>query len=693
MEQDFHPETDSIEWQRAFDLVANTNVSFFLTGEAGTGKTTFLRYVREHVGKRFIVLAPTGIAALTAGGETIHSFFGFPLEALGERPEYHIKQRRIDLLWKVDTIIIDEVSMLRCDLADAIDYVLRDILHSKLPFGGKQVVFVGDMFQLPPVVKKQKGSADAALLEDLYGSTDAYFYKAHVFSRMNLPKIQFKNVYRQHDERFRRMLNNIRFGNILDGELQELNKHVVPKESAPNPDDYTITISPLNKRVEKINDERLDALDGEAVTYEGVVDGEFVGEYPTPKELTLKVGAQVMFCVNEPSHFWVNGTIGIVTELGEKGIRIKLSNGNEYNVHPFSWEHFRQYYNPDTKRIDKELIGSYTQLPVKLAWAVTVHKSQGLTFHKLNIDLEQRMFVPGQFYVALSRITSLEGLTLTSPVLRDQINSNPDAIVFSRGYNNEQQILNELEDGKALYPYIRREDYDGACRMALSLVVEKIAQEKVREAALMAKKMFDMMVFDDCLLGQTADVPLMVEDGVSVQFLNAVLCLYGSRYDEGIAYANSVLGQRVCPEALYIKARCLQLLSRFGEADEANAVLISQVEGAGDDLDLKSCALVAAVNEQIGDPSLGFLQKIVRERVKYVPGYLRLRRTLLANNVQIPRIEEEGETPKMTEQINGLIDAFNRPDADEVALAALISEHIFDPAGKALRKLLLKIVI
>ncbi len=689
MEQNKYLDTSSTEWQEAFELIARTNVPFFLTGEAGTGKTTFLRFVRENVKKNFIVLAPTGIAALTAGGETIHSFFGFSLEAQGERPDYHMNKARINLVKKADTIIIDEVSMLRCDLTDAIDFVLRDLLHSRLPFGGKQVVFVGDMFQLPPVVKKQKDSADANLLKHLYGSTDAYFYKAHVFSRMNLPKIQFIKVHRQKDEDFRRILNNVRYGIIRDEDLRRLNEHVTPKALEAS-EDYSITVSPYNRSVERINDERLNALEGESVTYEGVVDGEFVNEFPTPKELTLKVGAQIMFCMNDiPMHRWVNGTIGIVTKLGEKTIRVKLSSEKEFDVLPVSWEHYKQYYNPDLKRIDKELVGSYTQLPVKLAWAVTVHKSQGLTFSKLNIDLEKRMSIPGQFYVALSRITALDGLTLTAPVLRDQINVNTDAVVFSKNYNNQQQIQDELESGKALYPFIRKEDYDGAGKAALALVVKKMTQGQLRDAALMAKRMFDLIIFDDCMMGQTTDVPLLAEEGTTVQFLNAVLCLYGERYDEGIAYANSVLGQRVCPEALYIKARCLQMLSRFDEADSVNAMLISQLESKGDGLDLKCCALVAAVNEHIGDPVLGFLQKIVAERKSYIPAYLLIRRFLHANQIEVARIEVDDVDDKENE----LIILFNQSNVDDDAFAARLSDHLFDPQGKALRKQLQKIVI
>ena len=273
----------TIQQKQAYDLIANTYTSFFLTGKAGSGKTTFLRRVQNEIKKNFVVLAPTGVAAILAGGQTIHSFFGFPLEALPLGSVGKINQERYSIIKKVDTIIIDEVSMVRCDIIDAIDATLRDCLHSNAPFGGKQIVFVGDLFQLEPVLV---GKTEKEVISDYYNTDKPFFFKAKVFSRMRMPSIEFKKIYRQDDETFLNILNNIRNGIVNDSELQVLNQRtnaVVPA------DDMVITLCSINKRADKINNEKLDAIDETSFTFEGKIVDEFdEKKVPVSKELTLK---------------------------------------------------------------------------------------------------------------------------------------------------------------------------------------------------------------------------------------------------------------------------------------------------------------------------------------------------------------------------------------------------------------------
>lgn len=617
------------EQKIAFDLIENTNCSFFLTGEAGTGKTTFLKRVQKEINKNFLVLAPTGLAALSAEGETIHSFFGFPLEALDSYPEYNLNKDKHIIIRKTDTIIIDEVSMVRCDIVDAIDYVLRTELKSNLPFAGKQIVFVGDMFQLPPVVKKN--SADARLIEYRYGTSDAFFHRANVFSRFTLPKIQFLKVYRQTDAGFKDLLNNIRYGRMTDSDIDILNGRV---READDDSDFSIELASRNTDVVKINNDHLRMLGGETKEYEGVVEGEFVSELPVPMKLTLKVGAQVMFCRNDtPMHRWVNGTIGVITALEQTGVKVKLADDKEIAVEPISWESYRQSFNVLTNKIEKTLVGSYKQLPLKLAWAITIHKSQGLTFDKLKLNLEHKMFLPGQLYVALSRVRTLEGLTIHGKVFRDDANQNAEVLAFADSYNNDTQIETELNDGKILYPLLRVNDYDAAAVATLGLVLEKIRKGTLRDAAMMAKKMFDIVIFDNCLMGVTKGFDLIPEDGNIANFLNALICLYSERYEEAVAFADRVLAKRVCREAMFIKARSLQMMARYEESDMVNSALIAIYDANSENMDGKLCALVASVNEKVGDPSFVYLQKILSMRPMYIPVIIRMRDYCRRNNI------------------------------------------------------------
>lgn len=283
-------DNDNYEQQLAYDLIANTNRCLFITGKAGTGKTTFIHRIQKEIQKNFIVLAPTGIAAIAAGGQTVHAFFGFPMEVIGPHTNLQVSFSNEELLWRIDTIIIDEASMLRSDMVDGMDRYLRLAFHNNMPFGGKQIIFVGDLFQLPPVVRK--GSVDEEMLCDLYGPGIPFFYKANVLKRMNLPKIEFQKIYRQADNTFVEVLNKMRVGEIGDKELNILNERVSANDDLA---DYSVILTGFNKKAERINEKRLNALEGDEVIYDGTKTDAFKSsDCPAPEHLRLKIGAQVI---------------------------------------------------------------------------------------------------------------------------------------------------------------------------------------------------------------------------------------------------------------------------------------------------------------------------------------------------------------------------------------------------------------
>ncbi len=614
-------DTQNKQQVMAFELIANTNSSFFLTGRAGTGKTTFLRKVQQMVDKQFITLAPTGVAAILAGGDTIHSFFGLPMDVCTPGTMGKMNEARIQTLLHTDTIIIDEVSMVRCDIVDAIDYTMRKTLRSMLPFGGKQVIFVGDMFQLPPVVKQ---GAERELMHDLYHTDDFFFYKADVIKRMRLVKIEFQKVYRQEDEDFLRILENVRLNKTTPENLMYLNGRVCQ----PTKDDgMVITLASLNKTADSLNQQRLSEIEAEEYTYEGTVTGKFEEKrFPVDMTLKLKVGAQVMFTRNDPQKRWVNGTIGTVTKLAKDEIQVTTDDGNTYVVPNCSWESYSYEYDREARKMKKEQTGTFTQYPLRLAWAITVHKSQGMTFDKMYLDLSRGMFAAGQLYVALSRVRSLNGLFLSRCIIPQYAHTSREVLSYANGYNDEQVINSEIESGKAVYQLLAHHDYDEAAKQYLLLVQKKAAEGDIKEAMQQAKRFLDTVICDDALFGCVSEIPteLKAADHWAPKFLVALLSLYTGKYEQALEYVDSVLAQHQCQEALYVKSRCLAKLERYAEADAVN-VLMGDVFDMSTP-DAKVLYSIAMLNEQhIGDPGLNLMQQLVAVRPKYDKAILSLR--------------------------------------------------------------------
>lgn len=621
---------ENTEQRKAFELVANTNACLFITGKAGTGKTTFVKRIQEEINKSFLVLAPTGIAAITVGGQTMHSFFGFPMEVIGPHTKIEMSYENQLLLERIDTIIVDEASMVRSDMVDGMDRCLRMVFHTHMPFGGKQVIFVGDLFQLPPVVIR--GSVDDDMLCDLYGKGTPFFYKANVLKRMNLPKIEFRKVYRQTDPSFISILNKIRVGSIQSEDLTLLNKHVC---STNDCSDYSVILTGYNNMAAKINDKKLNDIDEEVFVYKGEAEGIFRRyDYPAPESLKLKKGAQVIFCRNDHIHGCVNGTIAKIVFLDDDHIKVALENGNEFEVKKVTWENKEKKYNRETHQIQSEIIGTYTQYPLKLAWAITIHKSQGMSFDRMHFDLTRGIFAPGQAYVAISRMRTLDGLTLSNPIMPHHIIQDPEILAFARSFNDRKLIDDELETGKLIYQHLSKKDYDAAVKVCLEFVLSKIRKKEWRNAALLAKKMFDIMLNDQSLLGSTNNMTLIKECSMTCSFLNAILCLYGNKYKEAIGYADIVLRKKVCLEALFIKSRALYELERYEEADDVCYQILTETKKTDENkaVDMKQYLLEAKINEKIGNSNTAICKKLIALCPENILPYLLLRKDMFKHN-------------------------------------------------------------
>ncbi len=663
---------DNKQQVMAYELIANTNSSFFLTGRAGTGKTTFLRNVQKMVDKQFITLAPTGVAAILAGGDTIHSFFGLPMDVCIPGTMGKMSEARILTLIHTDTIIIDEVSMVRCDIIDAIDYTMRKTLRNSLPFGGKQIIFVGDMFQLPPVVKQ---GAEHDLMSDLYHTDDCFFYKADVIKRMRLVKIEFQKVYRQEDQYFLRILENVRLNKTTPENLMHLNERVCqPKKE----DGMVITLASLNKTADFLNQQRLAEIEAEEYTYEGTVTGKFEEKrFPVEMTLKLKVGAQVMFARNDQQKRWVNGTIGTVSKLTKDEIQVTTEHGT-FVVPNCSWESYSYEYDKEAKKMKKELMGTFTQFPLRLAWAITVHKSQGMTFDKMYLDLSRGMFAAGQLYVALSRVRSLNGLFLSRCIIPQYAHTSREVLAFANSYNNEQVINSEIESGKAVYQLLHHNDYDEAAKQYLMLVQKKVAEGDIKEAMQQAKRFLDTVICDDDLFGCIKEIPteLKTTDHWAPKFLVALLSLYAGDYEQALECADSVLAQHQCQEALYVKSRCLAKMERYQEADAVNVLMGDMFDMSTPDA--KVLYSIAMLNElHIGDPGLNLMQELIKARPKYNKGILSLRFLMKRKGLVLVKTSDDPRE---------LVDDFNSDLPEEEFSQKLVTAR--EKAPKAVEYLL-----
>ncbi|MFC1916670.1 AAA family ATPase [Chloroflexota bacterium] len=425
------------QFRRALEIMEDPDRNVFITGRAGTGKSTLLNYFRNTTKKKVVVLAPTGVAALNVKGQTIHSFFRFKP---GITPDRVRKLRSADdnnsIYHKLDIIVIDEVSMVRADLLDCVDRFLRlNGPKADKPFGGIQMAFIGDLYQLPPVVT----SGEKEVFQSLYRTP--YFYGARVFDSFAMEFVELEKIYRQHDEQFITLLNGIRNNSVTEEGLEFLNRRYQP-EFEPSLDDFYVYLTTTNKLAEEINDKRLAELKGRLYTFTGSIEGDFGQEYLATKiDLQCKVGAQVMMLNNDTEGRWVNGSIGKITGItqnrkGEDVIIAELADGDEVEITLFTWEIFRFFV--EAGGLQSEVIGTFTQYPLMLAWAVTIHKGQGKTFDRVIIDIGRGTFAHGQMYVALSRCTTLGGIVLKRLALKKHIWTNYQVMDFLTKYQYQK---------------------------------------------------------------------------------------------------------------------------------------------------------------------------------------------------------------------------------------------------------------
>jgi len=421
------------EFKDCIASMEDTNLNLFITGKAGTGKSTLIEYFRNTTRKKTVVLAPTGLAAINVKGQTIHSFFH--LAPRFQDPSSPMRQSNSRMYRDLDTVIIDEISMVRADVFDAIDRFLRVNGKDKnLPFGGVQIIVVGDLYQLPPIV----GREESHIFRQLYETP--YFFSSDAFSSSSFTVIELTNIFRQKDEAFIHMLNTIREGQINTKDLEAINNQVVTHDYEKVRREY-ITLATTNSIVAAINDSELNKINNPLRIFEADIEGDFPTEdrvLPVEMTLKLKKGAKVIFIKNDGGRRYVNGTSGVIHEIGDEGIKVKLDEAGFHEivtVEKSVWEHIKYEYDEEAGKIEPKVLGTLHQYPLKLAWAITIHKSQGMTFEKVNIDFSKSPFAHGQAYVALSRCRTLKGMVFTKKVYPNDIIVDERIVAFSKKFS------------------------------------------------------------------------------------------------------------------------------------------------------------------------------------------------------------------------------------------------------------------
>ena len=555
-------------YELAYEYVQHTNRCIFLTGKAGTGKTTFLRRLKQECPKQMTVVAPTGVAAINAEGVTIHSLFQLPPQVFLPTAEarkqlfaeMQMRAQKQRVLRNMELLVIDEVSMVRSDLLDTIDAVLRHIKHRpNHPFGGVQVLFIGDLFQLSPVAREQEWR----LLQPYYEG--AYFFQAQVFRELRPVYIELDHVFRQTNMDFVEILNQVRNNALTQDSLQVLNMRYQPDFEPTKQEEYYITLSTHNSKVDAINNREMEALGSKAYSYQAKVKDTFPESmFPMEMTLRLKVGARVMFIKNDSSQekLYYNGKIGVVTSLTKEEIKVKCEDGTEVDVHSETWENIRYHSDMGSDTITPEVIGTFTHFPLRLAWAITIHKAQGLTFDRVVIDAADA-FAAGQVYVALSRCRSLEGVVLLTPIPSRALTNAREVLYFTSNQSDIQTIATQLPSAQ--------QDY----LMILLCALYDFSELLSRTFALskLASKMTSLQNAEESYF---PDIVASLQDlhGVGQRFQQQLRQLVFSREKDK-------LSERLLAASQYYAPKLLQLLKTISECplrsnDKDDATLLKQ---------------------------------------------------------------------------------------------------------------------
>ncbi len=579
-------DTDNAEFQDAFNLVQYTNRSVFLTGKAGTGKSTFLKYICANTQKKYVVVAPTGIAAINAGGQTIHSFFKIPFRPiLPDDPDLSTQNGRIydflkyrknhqKLIKELDLLIIDEVSMLRVDILDFIDRVLRVYSgHKQIPFGGKQLLMVGDVFQLEPVVRREEWS----ILSRFYQTP--FFFSARVFRNLPMVQVELKKVYRQNNPEFVNLLDRVRINAVKQEDIKKVNQRYNPSFNAPI-DELFITLATRRDTVDFINDNKLEELEGDEITFEGYIEGEFPeSSLPTLRNLVLKENAQVMFIKNDQERRWFNGSLGRIDEINDQGIYVRMENEEIHLIEKEIWRNVRYKYDEKNNRVIEEELGSFKQYPLKLAWAITVHKSQGLTFDKVMIDFSGGAFAGGQLYVALSRCRSMEGIVMKSNISSRDVIVKRECVDFSRKSNNKLLIKESLDSARAddLYKNALKLFKKNDFRLALEQLGRAITKRNDLTKPVVLRFISRQLLVINKLKKKVSELERkerkrnkQLEDFAHEYYLMANECLLKAR-DKTAAVANLNKALLLCPDyfdAIFKRASIKVEMNQLEEAEK-----------------------------------------------------------------------------------------------------------------------------